>query len=95
MYEEVDVARAQHERPAELEGIPSQSVLAVPGPAGPRSGRAVQRVEHVKQVRPPQPRRPVRRARFVEEQGESDRALLAEGQGVPAIAQADRGEAGA
>jgi hypothetical protein len=90
--EAVDVSRTEHEASAQLEGVLSESMLAVAGVAGARPGPEVGSVEEMRDRGTPQASSPVRDARLVDEKRKIDARLLLEGARVVAIAEADGGE---
>jgi hypothetical protein len=87
--EAVDVAGAEDEAPAELEGVGSEFVLAMPGCARPLAGGRIVPAEEVQQIRGTQFRHPVSFALLVDQERKGDARILAKRAGIMPVTQPD------
>jgi hypothetical protein len=87
--ETVDVAGAENEAPAELEGIGSEFVLAMAGSARPLPGSRIVPAEEVQQIRGTQFRHPVNFALPVDQERKGDARILAKRAGIMPVTQPD------
>lgn len=94
MGEAVDVARAEDEGAAELEGIAAQFALAVAGGAGAFAALEIVAAEKMKEVSFAEVGDFVGLAMLVDKERELDAGFLLEEAGVVGIAEADGGQSG-
>ena len=87
--EAIDAAGAEDEAAAELEGVPSELVLAVAGGAGAFAAAKIIAAKNVKQVGGAEISNSVGLALFVDEQREIDAGFFPKNARVVAIAEAD------
>lgn len=90
--EAVDIAGAEDETAAELEGVLAEPDLLVSGCLGAFASPGIIGAQQVQQVGCLQANGAIRHALFVDQEREGDASLLAEQAGVACIAQAYRGE---
>jgi hypothetical protein len=95
MGEAVDVAWAEDEGAAELEGIAAEFVLVVTGGTGAFAAYEIVAAEEMEEVGGFEIGDFVDLAVLVDEQGEADFGFLLEEAGVVGVAEADGGEGGA
>ena len=94
MGESVDIAGAEYEGAAELEGIAAEFVLAVAGGAGAFAAFKIVATEEMEEVGFAEVGEFVGLAVIVDEEGEVDAGFLLEDAGVVSVAEADGGEGG-
>jgi hypothetical protein len=92
--EAVDIAGAEDETAAQLEGIGAEFVLAVAGGAGALAAFEIVATEEMENVGGFEIGDLVGLAVLVDEQGEVDAGFLLEDAGVVGVAEADGGEGG-
>lgn len=92
MRVEIAVARCEDERAAKLKRILPQLVLPVSFTRGARPCRPVEREEEFPESSLSKPRRAIGSARLVDQERKRDAGFHAEGCGVVAASQADRGD---
>ena len=94
MGKAVDIAGAEDESAAELEGIGAEFVLVVAGGAGALAALEIVAAEEMEKVGGFEIGDFVGLAVLVDEQGEVDAGFLLEDAGVVGVAEADGGEGG-
>ena len=93
MCVEIAIARSEDKRAAKLKRVLPQLVLPVSFARGAHSCRPVEGEEELPDCPLPKPRRAIGSARLVDQKRERDAGFRAEGCGVVATSQADRGDA--